>query len=147
MTVPVERTRAVVYAHAFLKDLLNPSITPRVPKDVRETAKWLLRHYPDPGTVNYAHNLCPVRSIARADALAIVCTTRKTESQEMTVPFERTRALVQTKEFLAAMLDPMQTPRVPRWMRGKAKSLLKHYPGLAEIEMAHKALPDEYARA
>jgi hypothetical protein len=62
----------------------------------------------------------------------------------MTVPFERTRALVQTKEFLAAMLDPKQTPRVPRWMRGTAKSLLKHYPNLAEIEMAHKALPSEY---
>lgn len=37
----------------------------------------------------------------------------------MTVPFERTRALVLTKEFLEAMLDPKQTPRTPRWMRGK----------------------------
>lgn len=37
----------------------------------------------------------------------------------MTTPFERTRALVQTKEFLEAMLDPKTTPRVPRWMRGK----------------------------
>lgn len=62
----------------------------------------------------------------------------------MTVPFERTRALVQTKQFLEAMLDPKQTPRTPRWMRGKAKALLRHYPNLAEIEMAHKALPDEY---
>lgn len=59
MTVPAERTRALVYAHAFLKDLLNPSVTPRVSREVRETAKWLLRHYPDPGTVHYAHNLCP----------------------------------------------------------------------------------------
>jgi hypothetical protein len=58
MTVPSERTRAVVYAHAFLKDLLNPRVTPRVSREVRETAKWLLRHYPDPGTVQYAHNLC-----------------------------------------------------------------------------------------
>lgn len=62
----------------------------------------------------------------------------------MTIPFERTRALVHTKAILEAMLDPKQTPRVPRWMRGKAKSLLKHYPGLAEIEMAHKALPTEF---
>lgn len=60
MTAPVERTRALVYAHGFLKDLLNPAITPRVPKDIRATAKWLLRHYPDPGTVQYAHNVCPV---------------------------------------------------------------------------------------
>lgn len=59
MTVPVERTRALVNTHGFLKDLLNPTITPRVPKDIRETAKWLLRHFPEPSTVKYAHDLCP----------------------------------------------------------------------------------------
>jgi len=62
----------------------------------------------------------------------------------MTVPFERTRALISTKEFLEAMLDPKATPRTPRWMRGKAKALLRHYPGLAEVEMAHKALPETF---
>jgi hypothetical protein len=62
----------------------------------------------------------------------------------MTIPFERTRALIGAKEFLEAMLDPKQTPRTPRWMRGRAKALLRHYPGLCEIEMAHKALPDEF---
>lgn len=62
----------------------------------------------------------------------------------MTIPFERTRALVQTKMFLEAMLSPKETPRVPRWMRGKAKSLLRHYPGLGEIEQAHKALPEVF---
>lgn len=63
---------------------------------------------------------------------------------KVTIPFERTRALLQTKQFLEAMLDPKKTPRVPRWMRGKAKALLQHYPGLCEIEMAHKALPEEF---
>ncbi|WP_405048390.1 BPSL0761 family protein [Rhodoferax sp.] len=62
----------------------------------------------------------------------------------MTVPFERTRALNSAKEFLEAMLDPKQTPRTPRWMRGKAKAILRHYPGLCEIEMAHKALPEVF---
>lgn len=62
----------------------------------------------------------------------------------MTLPFERTRALVHTKAFLEAMLDPKETLRVPRWMRGKAKSLLRHYPNLAEIEMLHNALPEEF---
>jgi hypothetical protein len=62
----------------------------------------------------------------------------------MTVPFERTRALLQTKQFLEAMLDPKQTPRTPRWMRGKSKALLLHYPGMWEIELLHKALPDEF---
>jgi len=41
----------------------------------------------------------------------------------MTLPFERTRALVGAKEFLEAMLDLKQTPREPRWMRGRAKAL------------------------
>jgi len=62
----------------------------------------------------------------------------------MTIPFERTRELVQTKEFLEAMLDPKQTPRTPRRMRGKAKAILRHYPSLFEIKMAHQALPDEF---
>lgn len=62
----------------------------------------------------------------------------------MTIPFERTRALVLTKEFLQALMDPNQTPRVPRSVRGWAKGLLRHYPGLFEIELAHKALPDWY---
>jgi hypothetical protein len=59
MTIPAERTRALVYARTFLKDLLDPGVTPRVPREVRETAKWLLRHYPEPSTVEFAHNLCP----------------------------------------------------------------------------------------
>ena len=62
----------------------------------------------------------------------------------MTIAFERTRSLIQAREFLQAMMDPKQTPRVPRCLRGKAKTILLHYPNLAEIEMAHKALPDEF---
>jgi hypothetical protein len=62
----------------------------------------------------------------------------------MTLPFERTGALVQAKEFLAAMMDPKLTPRTPRWMRGKAKAIVRHHPGLAEIEKTHKAQPHEF---
>lgn len=46
MTVPIERTNAVVWTGDFLYDLIDPKKTPRVPKDVRERAKRLLRHYP-----------------------------------------------------------------------------------------------------
>ena len=59
MTVPDERTRAAVYAGAFLRDLLNPKVTPGVPDDVRDTAKWLLRHYPDPWLIEKAHEGAP----------------------------------------------------------------------------------------
>lgn len=46
MTLPIERTNAVVWTESFLKDLLDPKKTPRVPKTIRDQARRLLRHYP-----------------------------------------------------------------------------------------------------
>lgn len=46
MTIASERTRAVNYTYDFLCDLLDPSKTPRVPKEIRQQARSLLRHYP-----------------------------------------------------------------------------------------------------
>jgi len=46
MTVPVERTNAVLYTEQLLYDLLDPKKTPRVPKHIRERALHCLRHYP-----------------------------------------------------------------------------------------------------
>lgn len=46
----------------------------------------------------------------------------------MTLPDERTRAVLNTKEFLRNLLDPKKTPRVPKKIRKQAYSLLKHYP-------------------
>jgi hypothetical protein len=62
----------------------------------------------------------------------------------MTIPFERTSAVVHTYELLMHLQVPKQTPRVPRWLRGHAKALLKHYPTSADIEQAHKALPEVF---
>jgi hypothetical protein len=46
MTIPSERTRAVINTHRFLLGLLSPKETPRVPKKIRKMAARLLRHYP-----------------------------------------------------------------------------------------------------
>lgn len=46
MTLPSERTNAVLRAERFLIDLRDPKKYPRVPKAVREEAHRLLRHYP-----------------------------------------------------------------------------------------------------
>lgn len=46
MTVPSERTQAVIYTEQFLYDLCDPKKTPRVPRAVRQQAHRLLRHYP-----------------------------------------------------------------------------------------------------
>lgn len=60
----------------------------------------------------------------------------------MTIPFERSRALIHTYELLKRLQDAKATPRVPRWLRGQAKALVKHHPSYADIEQAHKPLPD-----
>lgn len=46
MTLPFEEKRAINYTRKFLMDLTNPKATPRVPKDIRDRASSLLRHYP-----------------------------------------------------------------------------------------------------
>ena len=44
MTLPDERYRAVVQTFKFLNEILS---TPRVPKKIKEGARWCLRHYPN----------------------------------------------------------------------------------------------------
>jgi hypothetical protein len=48
VTLPDERYRALRYGHQMLLDLLNPKVTPKVPKYIRQRALSVLRHYPDP---------------------------------------------------------------------------------------------------
>jgi len=43
MTLPDERYRAVVQTQKFLLEILN---TPRVPKAIKDGARYCLRHYP-----------------------------------------------------------------------------------------------------
>ena len=43
MTMPDERFRAVVKTREFLQEILT---TPRVPKNIKDGARWCLRHYP-----------------------------------------------------------------------------------------------------
>ena len=59
----------------------------------------------------------------------------------MTIPYERTRAILETRTFLQHLLDPVASPRVPRRVREAARALLLHYPDYSSIELAHKALP------
>jgi hypothetical protein len=59
----------------------------------------------------------------------------------VTIPSERTRALIHTYELLRRLQDPQETPRMPRWLRGHAKALLRHYPDRSSLQLAHMALP------
>lgn len=46
MTLRDERYRALVEGMKLIRDLSLPSVTPRVPKAIRERVRWVLRHYP-----------------------------------------------------------------------------------------------------
>ena len=51
----------------------------------------------------------------------------------MTVPMERTNAVVETEKFLLDLLDPKKTPKIPKVIRQRAGSLLRHYPRKDEM--------------
>jgi hypothetical protein len=46
MTLPDERYRALKNAEQFLLELCDPKKTPKVPSEVRDRARGVLRHYP-----------------------------------------------------------------------------------------------------
>ena len=53
MTLPIERTNAVLRTEQFLMDLRDPKKYPRLPREVREEANRLLRHYPSKYNMKY----------------------------------------------------------------------------------------------
>ena len=59
MTLPSERTRAILATDRFLVDLLSARTTPRVPRAIRARAKELLRHYPTAPDLRHAGLACP----------------------------------------------------------------------------------------
>ena len=59
MTMPAERTRAVLQTREFLLQLVDTSLTPALPDSVRREAFRLLRHYPHEGDMRLAHQACP----------------------------------------------------------------------------------------
>ena len=56
MTMPDDRYRAVVKTQEFLVEILNTS---RIPKKIKEDAKWCLRHYPSAWDMKQAAENCP----------------------------------------------------------------------------------------
>ena len=46
MTMPNERRWAIKNTEIFLRDLMDPKKTPRVPKSIRKEAYRCLKHYP-----------------------------------------------------------------------------------------------------
>ena len=59
----------------------------------------------------------------------------------MTLPDERYRAVVQTERFLK---DILSTPRVPKAIKDRARSCLRHYPSDWDMTRAAEGAPDVF---
>ncbi len=57
--MPDERFRAVLYAEEFLRALSDSNITKRVPKEIRQRARGILRHYPNTWDMQQAAEASP----------------------------------------------------------------------------------------
>jgi hypothetical protein len=71
-----------------------------------------------------------------------VIETIKNQRRAMTLPDERYRALKWAEQFLQDLQDPKSTPRVPRHIRQRARSVLRHYPGEYYIDEIARRAPD-----
>lgn len=54
----------------------------------------------------------------------------------MTLPDERLQSVHSTEAFLVALLNPKETPRVPKYVRDWAYRCLRHYPSHYDMERA-----------
>jgi len=68
----------------------------------------------------------------------------------ITLPNERLRAVLNTREFLLRLASPY-TPggfkRIPLEVRRQARWLLKHFPGNYDMNKVAQALPDSFEMA
>jgi hypothetical protein len=61
----------------------------------------------------------------------------------MTIPVEELAALKATRRFLFDLLDPKATPRVPRAVRHRASTCLRHYPYSVILDERYEKLIEE----
>jgi hypothetical protein len=60
----------------------------------------------------------------------------------VTLPDERYRAIKYAESFLKDLCDPNKTPRVPKAIRGRAYSILRHYPSEYHLSVLSERSPD-----
>lgn len=62
----------------------------------------------------------------------------------MTLPDERLRALKRTRKFLIDLLNPQETPKVPKAIRQQASACLKHFPYDYQLDQLAELDPSNY---
>lgn len=63
----------------------------------------------------------------------------------MSLPCEKINAVLKTKDFLINLLNPKETPKVPKIVREMARDLLKHYPWSTDEIIIKSNLRSKYA--
>lgn len=64
------------------------------------------------------------------------------DAREMTLPDERYRALAWAERFMRDLTDPSKSPRVPKYVRAQARSVLRHYPSEYYLQQLSESRPD-----
>ena len=65
----------------------------------------------------------------------------------MTLPDQRSRAVVLTRDFLVRLMSPYLPDglkRIPKPVRDEARRLLRHYPTLVDVATAGSECPDVF---
>ena len=83
-----------------------------------------------------------MNSVSRPLNACSVIDTIMQLSNHVTLPDERYRAIRNTRQFLADLLDAKTSPRVPRTVRAQARALLRHYPGDYDLERLAENSPN-----
>lgn len=60
----------------------------------------------------------------------------------MTLPDERYRAIKCAESFMLDLTDPKKTPRIPKYIRDRARSTLRHYPNGYDLTSLVEAAPE-----
>ncbi len=66
------------------------------------------------------------------------------EQQRVTLPYERMNSLRSAEQLLCDLLDPKVTPRVPRAVRQRARSVLRHFPLGSQLDLIAERVPEFY---
>lgn len=64
------------------------------------------------------------------------------EQQRVTLPYERMNSIRSAEQLLCDLLDPKITPRVPREIRQRARSVLRHFPLRSQLDLLATRVPE-----
>jgi hypothetical protein len=64
----------------------------------------------------------------------------------MTMPDERYRAVTWARQLLEDLTVPSITPKIPSYIRDRARTALRHFPQETHMDAASEASPDVFSK-